>query len=160
MKPYADSNFLTRCYLLTEEMPPPKDALEWLRAGGGALPVIWLHRLEVTNAFEQHVFAWRTLGQTRVTPEMAAASHSRFEEDFANPTSLLRAATVSLPDLERQFHELSRHHTARHGFRTYDLLHVSAALLLDCDWFWSFDDKANKLAALEGLKTLTRTVAT
>jgi hypothetical protein len=68
MKPYADTNFLTRCYLLTEEMPAPQTALEQLRAAGGALPIIWLHRLEVPNAFEQHVFAWRTLGQTHVTP--------------------------------------------------------------------------------------------
>ncbi|MBI4024534.1 MAG: hypothetical protein HY360_06100 [Verrucomicrobia bacterium] len=33
------------------------------------------------------------------------------------------------------------------------LLHVSAALLLGCDSFWSFDAKASKLAALEGLAT-------
>jgi predicted nucleic acid-binding protein len=154
MKPYADTNFLTRCYLLTEEMPAPQSALEKLRAAGGCLPILWLHRLEVPNAFEQHVFAWRTLGQTRVTPEMAAAAHARFEEDGANPASLLRMVVVSLPDLERQFHELSRRHTARHGFRTCDLLHVSSARLLDCDAFWSFDDRANKLAVLEGLKTL------
>jgi len=32
------------------------------------------------------------------------------------------------------------------------LLHVSSALLLKCDSFWSFDPKASKLAALEGLK--------
>jgi predicted nucleic acid-binding protein len=90
---------------------------------------------------------------------MAAAAHARFEEDGANPASLLRMATVGLPDLERQFHELCRRHTAKHGFRTYDLLHVSATLLLDCDTFWSFDEKANKLAALEGLKTLATTAA-
>ena len=155
MKPYADTNFLTRCYLLTEELPAPREALDRLRAGGGALPVVWLHRLEVPNAFEQHIFAWRSLGQTRVTAEMAAAAHARFEEDSANPASLLRMATISLPDLERQFHDLSRRHTARYGFRTYDLLHVSSALLLNCDTFWSFDEKANKLAALEGLRTLT-----
>ncbi len=52
-----------------------------------------------------------------------------------------------------------RPYTASHGFRTYDLLHVSSALLLHCDVFWSFDPKANKLASLEGLKTLgSRTV--
>jgi hypothetical protein len=45
-------------------------------------------------------------------------------------------------------------HTAKHGFRTYDLLHVSSALLLKCDTFWSFDPKANRLAGLEGLETL------
>jgi hypothetical protein len=38
------------------------------------------------------------------------------------------------------------------GFRTYDLLHVLPALLLECDTFGSFDPKASKLASLEGLK--------
>ncbi|MCX8092268.1 MAG: hypothetical protein N3I86_15260, partial [Verrucomicrobiae bacterium] len=129
-------------------------ALAQLRAAGGTLPIFWLHRLEVPNAFEQHVFAWRTLGQTRVTPEMAAAAHARFEDDTSHPASLLRMVVVDLSDLERQFRELSRRHTARYGFRTYDLLHVSAALLLSCDQFWSFDAKARKLAALEGMRTL------
>lgn len=155
MKPYADSNCLTRCYLLLDALPPPRQWLEQLRAEDQALPVMWLHRLEVANAFQQHVFASRTLGQTRVTREMAAAAQARFEEDCANPASPLRLVSLSLPDLERQFQELSLRHTARHGFRTYDLLHVSAALLLDCDAFWSFDPKATKLAALEGLQTLT-----
>ena len=154
MKPYADTNFLTRCYLLMEALPPPGQALAQLRDADQRLPLIWLHRLEVPNAFEQHVFASRAIGQTRVNPETAAAAHARFEEDCVNPVSLLRLVTISLPDLERQFHELSRRHTAKHGFRTYDLLHVSAALLLDCDRFWSFDGKANSLAVLEGLETL------
>ena len=39
-----------------------------------------------------------------------------------------------------------------HGFRTYDLLHVATALLLECDTFWSFDIKATRLAKLEGLR--------
>ena len=42
-------------------------------------------------------------------------------------------------------------HTAARGFRTCDLLHVAQALILGCDTFWSSDEKANTLAALEGL---------
>lgn len=154
MKPYADTNFLTRCYLLLQTLPPPVGQLESLRTAGQRLPMIWLHRLEVPNAFEQHVFASRTLGQTRVTPEMAAAAHARFRDDCNNLASPLRLVTLSLPDLERQFVELSLRHTAKHGFRAYDILHVSAALLLGCDTFWSYDPKATKLAALQGLETL------
>jgi predicted nucleic acid-binding protein len=61
---------------------------------------------------------------------------------------------VAIPtsEVERQFEELSLRHTARHGFRTYDLLHVASALALKCDTFWSFDSKASKPAELEGLK--------
>lgn len=38
-----------------------------------------------------------------------------------------------------------------HGFRTYDIIHVATALALGCDTFWSFDQKARKLANLQGL---------
>lgn len=60
---------------------------------------------------------------------------------------------LALEKLERQFEELALRHTAKHGFRTYDLLHVASALALECDTFWSFDPKASKLAQLEGLST-------
>ena len=155
MKPYADTNFLTRCYLPITAHPSTENRLARLHDDGGWLPIIWLHRLELANAFEQHVFAGRSLGQTRITAEMAAAAHARFREDCTQPASLLRPAIINLSDLEHHFEELCLRHTAKHGFRTYDLLHVSTALLLDCDTFWSFDPKANKLAGLEGLKTLT-----
>ena len=62
-------------------------------------------------------------------------------------------ADLDLALLEEAFHTLAHRHTARHGFRTYDILHVATALLLGCDTFWSFDAKAKKLAKLEGLKT-------
>ncbi|HEV2210624.1 MAG TPA: hypothetical protein VG167_17760 [Verrucomicrobiae bacterium] len=66
----------------------------------------------------------------------------------------MRAVIMTPDDLEGQFEELSLRHTAKHGFRTYDLLHVSSALVLGCDTFWSFDPKASRLAALEGLETV------
>lgn len=70
---------------------------------------------------------------------------------LAGPT-FLRPVPVSRPELEAQFEELALRHTAEHGFRTYDLLHVASALLLRCDTFWSFDPKASRLARLEGLE--------
>jgi predicted nucleic acid-binding protein len=51
------------------------------------------------------------------------------------------------------FEELSLRHSAKKGFRTYDILHVAAALCLGCDTFWSFDRKSRDLARLEGLAT-------
>jgi predicted nucleic acid-binding protein len=154
MKPYADTNFLVRCYLRSEALPAPRTDLERLQAAGGTFPVTWVHRLEVPNAFQLHVFAWKSLGQTRVTGEMAAAAQARFQEDCVQPASILRPAVIGLADLERHFLELCLRHTGRHGFRTYDLLHVTSALLFGCDEFWSFDLKATHLARLEGMKTL------
>ena len=54
-------------------------------------------------------------------------------------------------ELAEKAEQLSLRHTARRGFRTYDLLHVASALLLGCDSFLSFDEKASQLAKLEGL---------
>ena len=152
MIPYADTNFFTRTYL---ELPDSSEADRLVAQAGQAgtcpLPVTWLHRLEVTNAFQLHVFFARSPGQHFVTPGQAALAQANFRDDLTKE-NFIRNAVVPIGELERQFEELALRHTARHGFRTYDLLHVASALSLKCDTFWSFDAKASKLAALEGLK--------
>lgn len=75
-----------------------------------------------------------------------------FEDDLKRG-KLLRPVVCALEDIAGRFEVLSARHTARHGFRTYDILHVASALELGCDTFWSFDQKALKLAKLEGLQT-------
>jgi hypothetical protein len=159
MAAYSDSNYLARFYLGIG-WPPETGTLLRTYVTSRQLPVFWLHRMEVFNTFQALVFLARRGGPWRITPEHAAAAHARFQEDCANPASLLEQISISTADLETRFEELSLRHTAKQGFRTYDLLHVSAALLLDCDRFWSFDEKANRLATLEGLKILTTTTST
>jgi predicted nucleic acid-binding protein len=154
VRPYADTNFFTRYYL---ELPESEviarltEAADLARAT--ALPVTWFHRLELCNAVQLHVFQGRSLGQKRVTPEQAAAALAVFRDDLSRGI-LMRNVSLPTSDLERQFEELSLRHTPANGFRTYDIIHVSAALLLGCDTFWSFDPKATRLAALEGFKTV------
>jgi predicted nucleic acid-binding protein len=152
MKPYADTNVFSRFYLRLSES---EEITGWLKEaqseGSAPLPVTWLHRIETLNAFQLYVFAGKAGGQTWVTPERAAAAHAMFRADLAQPT-FLRAVQIELPRLEGQFEELALRHSAKYGFRTYDLLHVASALLLACDTFWSFDPKASKLAFLEGLR--------
>lgn len=151
MRPYADTNFFTRFYL---PLPHTADVLalagEAGRLGVEMLPVTWLLEIELINAIEQHVFVSRTGGQARITPEAAGAAHGLFAEDIARG-DFVAAAALDLDALRQAAKELSLRHTARHGSRTYDLLHVSSALLLGCDTFWSFDAKARVLAAAEGL---------
>jgi predicted nucleic acid-binding protein len=152
MTPYADTNFFTRSHL---ELPDSKEADNLVKNigknGVKALPVTWLHRLEFINALQLHVFASRSPGQQFISPEQAALALANFRVDL-NQEGFVYLAAVPTVELERQFEELSLRHTARHGFRTYDLVHVAQALALNCDTFWSFDPKASKLAALEGLK--------
>jgi predicted nucleic acid-binding protein len=153
MTPYADTNFLTRLYLLLPGTSDAVHAVEQLKkAGKAALPITWHHQLETTNAFQLLVFASaKSPHQPRVTAEQAAVAHADFRYDLSHAT-FFRETPLVLGQLAHQFEELALRHTARHGFRTYDLLHVASALALKCDTFWSFDAKALKLASLEGLK--------
>lgn len=152
MIPYADTNFYTRVYL---DLPQSAEADRVLhRAKESAsrpLPVTWLHRIEVLNAFQLHVFQSQDTGQSYVSAQQASLAHQNFRTDIEK-SEFLRLAAVPDAELEKKFEELSLRRTARHGFRTYDLLHVASALLLECDTFWTFDSKAKHLAKLEGLK--------
>ena len=153
MIPYADTNFFTRYYLeVAESALVTSLAEEAERHGAPPLPVTWLHRMEVCHALQLHVFQGPQPGHKRVTPEQAAA-YVIFREELDRQMLLRRVALVT-DDLEKQFEELCARHTANHGFRAYDLLPVSSALILKCDTFWSFDLKANQLAILEGLRVL------
>lgn len=149
---YADTNLLTRIYLRQNDTEEALLFVEKMKSDGTALfPITWLHRVEFNNALQLHVFSARDTRQLFVSPEQAASAQANFRSDL-ECESFVQPKTISLQDLEHQAEELALRHTARHGFRTYDLLHVASALILKCDTFWSFDLKASKLAALEGLK--------
>jgi predicted nucleic acid-binding protein len=48
---------------------------------------------------------------------------------------------------------LARRHGPRLGIGTLDSLHLAAALQLEAERFWTFDERQAKLAKAEGLKT-------
>ena len=147
---YADTNFLTQFYL---ESPDTSEAERLLSKYHPVLPITWLLKLELINAFEQCVFSGYGEKQTRISPGLAAACQQHVRDDLRAGVAM-RLVEISSVALSYQFEELSLRHTAKHGFRTYDLLHVAAALVLKCKTFWSYDKRASKLAKLEGLKTL------
>lgn len=156
MKPYADTNLFTRLYL---DLPGSDEAdalVELARSGmSEPLPVSWLHRVETTNAFELSVFLGRSPEHPRVSSEQAAIALATFREDVS-AAFFLRPVRLPEAVLERQFEELALRFTGRNGFRTYDILHVASALVLECDIFWSFDERALRLAKLAGLRIPTR----
>ena len=153
MKPYADSNFFTKFYLVLPASELATDLLDDARRRNAPpLPVTWLHRLEVVNALQQQVFASRVYGNPRITPEQAAVAQASFRDDLGR-SDFFCAMQLPLERIANKFEDVSLRQTARHGFRTYDIIHVASALLLGCDTFWSFDMKASRLAKLEGLKT-------
>jgi predicted nucleic acid-binding protein len=154
MKPYADTNFFTRVYLALPESEKADYLLEAARTGAAeALPVTWLHRVELANAFELSVWLGKQGGHPRITAQHAAVALETFNEDL-EANAFLRPARPDPATLEALCTEATLRHTARHGFRTYDILHVVSARLLGCDRFFSFDVRARKLAALEGLEVM------
>lgn len=145
MSLYADSNALVRLYLQS-----PDCELIAKELNHDAALVTDLTRFEVTNAIERMVFESRGGSAWRVTPEMAAVAQADFAEQIKRGT-FLKLSPLTLTDIEAEFDSLARRHTASHGFRTYDIMHVSSAVTLRCQRFLSFDTKANALARLAGL---------
>jgi len=118
----------------------------------GPYPVTLLCRLEFVNAIQLAVFATRHgVPGFQLAPEHALVLEAEFHEQLAEGNQMFHARPLD-HEIERQVHTLVHRHTAREGFRTYDILHVSSALVLGCDTFWSFDAKAKKLAKMEGLE--------
>ncbi len=150
MNIYADTNFLSRLYL---ERPETSEAEALFKRDQPLLPITWLLRVEIINAFEQSVLTGYGESRARISAEFAAACHQQFRDDLKDRL-FLKVTEVPLHALISLFEEIALRHTARHGFRTYDILHVASALLLKCRTFWSFDIRASKLAKLEGLKTI------
>jgi hypothetical protein len=153
MKPYADTNFYTRLYL---PLPESRQADRLLAAsqkrGASRLPITWLHGFELTNAFELSVWQGKQMKQPFITTQTAAVALLDFKTDLKNE-DFLEQASLDISALQPLFEQTVARYTAKHGFRTYDILHVVSALLLNCDYFFSFDAKALKLAKLEGLAT-------
>ena len=85
-----------------------------------------------------------------MSPEQAAVALATFRDDLKDG-KFLRLARPDTARLEALVEETALRHTARNGFRTYDILHVATAVILGCDTFFSFDVRAKKLAELEGL---------
>lgn len=155
MKVYADTNFFTN---LLNELPQSEEAerlaSELRDSGHGPLPVTMLLRMELVNALQRLVHESKHGTQwIPVTGQSVLMAEARFEMELDSGQSPPWAwAPISERVIFNIFHNLSHRHTAKHGFRTYDLIHVATALVLGCDTFWSFDMKAKKLAKIEGLK--------
>ena len=144
---YADTNFLSRMYL---ERPESPEAAARLAKNRPILPITWLLRIELINAFEQSVLTGFGAAKARVSTEFAGACQQQFRDDIADGLAM-KSVDLPLAKVTRLFEEIALRHTARHGFRAYDILHVASALALGCTDFWTFDKRAAKLAQLEGL---------
>lgn len=153
MKTYADANTLIRLYLDFDGSGQARDLVTAAKVRRHwPLPAPPLLLFEVSNGLQRLIFESRAGGQWRVTPEAAAAAWYEFTTHLDQATFLQRSP-LELRELEGEVESLVARYTARHGFRTYDIIHVASARALGCLRFLTFDAKARKLAELVGMKT-------
>jgi predicted nucleic acid-binding protein len=150
MNIYADTNFIARLYLRQFCHSEAASLMTPQGAPPVCLPLTWLLQVEVTAAWELYVFFGKQPHHPRVTPEQAAAAHADFRDDIEGGL-IYRPADIEPRRLVRAVENLTLRHTAKHGCRTYDLIHVASALELKCTEFWTFDQRTMKLAEREGL---------
>ncbi len=140
MSTYADTSFLVSLYI------PDAHSLEAERLMA-TNPAVWLtpfHVAEWTHAVEQQVF------RHVASRAEADQAHARFHQQRKNGLWMEAALPEFVFDACAQ---LARRYAARLGLRTLDTLHVAAALELNAERFWTFDQRQKKLARAAGLKT-------
>jgi predicted nucleic acid-binding protein len=137
---YADTSFLFSLYLADINSSAARAAAGKLRPD---FLLTVLHELELTNAIELAVF------RGHITTGEGRSARRYFELDLDRwPLRPLPADAFP-----RAVH-LAKRHTARHGARSLDILHVAAAVSLEAQVFMTFDGRQRKLARSEGLRVI------
>ena len=139
MNIYLDTSFLVRLYSTDANSAAGVQVMHT----AGALFLTTFAELEVVNALGLRVF------RKEVAPAQAQSSLNDFEQDLRADIFQLKP----LPDnVFWRGRQLSRQTTPRLGTCTADLLHVTAALELGSDWFYSLDRQQRKFAQAVKLK--------
>jgi predicted nucleic acid-binding protein len=150
MRVYADTSFLVR--LLTEEPGTERAMADYHRLGRPAIFYLPLHSLEVENAIRQRAFHLQRTAPARERRAIKRELETAFGiiAKFIARQVLIQSS-VDLDKAIEAARSLSTKHTERLGCRGFDLLHVAAALELECEVFLTADDIQRSLARAEGL---------
>jgi hypothetical protein len=141
MVAFADPGFVASLYLKESTSARARAAV---KTGAVSLPLTPLVQLELRNAFN------RSVHRKRITEAERDAVWQDVQADIAS--GFLVPTLVAADALHHKARELSDRHTPLLGTRSLDLLHIAAALVLESEVFFSFDDRQRKAAALEGLR--------
>lgn len=142
MKVYADTGLL--CSLYTPDAHTTA-AVAQIERAREALPLGWLHHLELRNALRLRVF------RREITSAQCDASLNAFLSDIAEGVYV--GVSIEPTDVTIEAERLSASHAAKLGTRSLDILHVAMALVLGAREFWSYDARQRDLAKAAGLKT-------
>jgi predicted nucleic acid-binding protein len=137
---YVDTSFLVSLYSLDANSPA---AARVIQTSEGDRFLTTFGELELANALELRVC------RKEASAAQARSSWKDFEQDLRDGIFQIRPLSDQVFERARQ---LVRANTARLGTRTADLLHVAAALELNADRLFSFDQQQRKLAREVRLK--------
>lgn len=136
----VDSSFIASLYLRDSNLAEAARRMS-------RFPLTWLtilNRCELAHAIQQYVF------RAAVTAVEARLAWENFEKDCVAGIWI----PIDLPeDTWKRSISLARQFGPTLGVRTLDSLHVAAALELNAQKFWTFDERQAKLAEGAGLDT-------
>jgi len=139
LRVYPDTSLLVTLYVLGQHTAKVSEQMA-LRPD---LIVTPFHHCEFAHAIEGLVF------RNSISVQEARLVMEAFERDS---THGLWLATPFPQASFRTCITLAQRFTARLGCRTLDALHVAAALDLEAEEFWTFDERQKQLAAAAGLR--------
>ena len=140
---YADTSFLVSCYVKDANTFRAKSTVS---AVSEPFAFTALHRLEIRNALELAVF------RKRITAAESAAAWADVVHDLR--TRLLAPVALEWGAAFRLASRLAAKHSATVGARSFDILHVAAALRLGIGTIFTLDLRQSSLASLAGLRVL------
>ena len=138
---YVDTSVMVKLYFKEEYS---REASNWLRKQGRAIPLTPFHELEFTNAIKLKRF------RKEMAKEEAEIVLKRFHEHERR--GVFYRPQFHWADVFSLAIDLSRTHTERIGARSLDVIHVASALAMDADGFTTFDQRQSKLAVNAGLR--------
>jgi len=136
---YVDSSFLVSLYLSDRHSHQARQRIM-------SAPPLWftpLHNSAWAHAVGQHIF------RGELSLSEAQGMSARMEEHLA------AGRWIAVPLPENSFElcsDLARRYAPKLGMRTLDTLHVSCALELKAERFWTFDERQAKLAKAQGMR--------
>ena len=140
---YADTSLLVSYYVSDANSDRATAAVN---AAAEPFAFTTLHRLEIRNALELAVF------RKRISATESAAAWADVVRDVR--ARLLAPVAVEWGSAFRLASRLAAKHSATVGARSFDILHVAAALRLGIRTIFTFDGRQSSLASLAGLWVL------
>ena len=146
MTAYPDTSFLYGFYLKQSNSPA---AAAYAATMKGPLHPTELLRYEFRQSLRFQVWRRAAHPHEGIAPADAAAALNQLEADLISGVAVL--VPCDLLEVLRRADDLSKRHTIKEGYRSFDLLHVATALQLAATEFLTFDEKQRKLATEAGL---------